>query len=105
MNLLSKHHFGFNNQKSHFKAIIVNAHDNFEQHFGNCVLNVQNAQKSAQNQINSLSYSRNELIKIFRGFHVFKYALWRKNENMLYGKKLYGKKRKPGNTGNQKKAF
>ena len=25
-NLLSKHHFGFNNQKSHLEAITVNAH-------------------------------------------------------------------------------
>ena len=49
--------------------------DNFEQHFVNCVLNVQNTQKSAQNQINSLSTRRNELMKTFCGFRVFEYAL------------------------------
>ena len=26
INLFSKYHFGFNNQKNHFQAIIVNAH-------------------------------------------------------------------------------
>ena len=50
--------------------------DNFEQHFVNCVLNVQNKYKSAQNQINSLSASKNKLMEIFRGFRVFEYALW-----------------------------
>ena len=56
--------------------------DNFEQHFESCVLNTQNALKSARNQINSLSTSRNELMKISRGFRVFEYALCMvKNEN------------------------
>ena len=50
--------------------------DNFEQHFVNCVLNVQNTQKSAQKQINSLNTSKNELMEISRGFRVFEYALW-----------------------------
>ena len=54
--------------------------DNFEQHFKNCVLNAQNAQKSAGNQINSLNTSKNELMKIFCGFRVFQYALWQKNK-------------------------
>ena len=49
--------------------------DNFEQHFVNFVLKVQNAQWSAQNQINSLNTLKNELVKIFRGFRVFEYAL------------------------------
>ena len=52
--------------------------DNFEQHFVNFVLKVQNVQKSAQNQINRLSSSKNVLMKIFRGFRVFEYALWQK---------------------------
>ena len=55
--------------------------DNFEQHFVNCVLNVQNALKSAQNQINSLSTSKNELIKIFHGFRDFPICSMIKNEN------------------------
>ena len=49
--------------------------DNFEQQFESFALSAQNGSKSAQNQINSLSTSRNELIKVFRGFRVFEYAL------------------------------
>ena len=49
--------------------------DNLEQHFDSCALNAQNAWKSAGNQINSLNTSKNELVKIFRGFRVFEYAL------------------------------
>ena len=45
--------------------------DNFEQYFKNCVLNAQNAQKSAENQINRLNTSKNEPMKMFRGFLVF----------------------------------
>ena len=45
--------------------------DNLEQHFESCALNAQNAKKSAGNQIYSLNTSKNELIKIFRGFRVF----------------------------------
>ena len=52
--------------------------DNFEQLFVNCVLNIQNAYKSAQNQINSLNALKNELMKIVRGFRDFEYALWQK---------------------------
>ena len=55
--------------------------DNFEQHFESCALVTQDAQMSAQNQINSLSTSRNEPMKIFRGFWIFEYALWQKNKN------------------------
>ena len=65
--------------------------DNFEQHFVNFVLKVQNAQRSAQNQINSLNTLKNELVKMFRGFQVFEHALWQKM--------------KTGNAGNQQKAF
>ena len=54
--------------------------DNFEQHFDICVLNAQNPQKSAQNQINGLNTSKNELKKIFRGFRIFEYALWQKTK-------------------------
>ena len=50
----------------------------FEQQFQSCVLNARNTYQSAQNQINSLNTSKNELMKIFRGFRVFKYALWQK---------------------------
>ena len=49
--------------------------DNFEQHFESCVLNSQNAHKSAQNHINE-----HELMKIFCGFRVFEYALWQKTK-------------------------
>ena len=54
--------------------------DNFEQHFESRVLSAQNASKSARNQINSLVTSKNELIKIFRGFRVFEYGLWQKTK-------------------------
>ena len=48
---------------------------NFEQHFESCLLNTKNACESARNQVNSLNTSKNELMKIFRGFRVFEYAL------------------------------
>ena len=54
--------------------------DNFEQHFESRVLSAQNASKSARNEINSLITSKNELIKIFRGFRVFEYGLWQKTK-------------------------
>ena len=56
--------------------------DNFEQHIVYCVLNLQNAQMSAQNQINSLNTSKNEPMKIFRDFRVFEYALWQKTKTL-----------------------
>ena len=52
--------------------------DNFEQHFLNCVLKVENAMKIAHNQINNLNTLKNELVKIFCGYRVFEYALWQK---------------------------
>ena len=54
--------------------------DNFEQHLESFILNARNAQKSAQNKITSLNTSKNELLKIFRGFRVFEYALWQKTK-------------------------
>ena len=54
--------------------------DNFEQQFQSCVLNAENNYKSAQNQINSLNASKNEVKRIFRDFRVFKYALWQKTK-------------------------
>ena len=54
--------------------------DNFEQHLESFILNARNAQKSAQNKITSLNTSKNELLKIFRGFWVFKYDLWKKTK-------------------------
>ena len=54
--------------------------ENFEQHLESFVLNAQNAYKSAQNQITSLNTPKNELLKIFRGFRVFDYALWQKTK-------------------------
>ena len=60
--------------------------DNFEQHFESYVLNTQNAYKSAQNQINSLSTSRNEL--------------WKCSVVSGFSNVLSGKKGKPGNAGN-----
>ena len=50
--------------------------DNFEQHFESSDLNAQNAQKSARNQLYSFNTSKNEFMKIFRGFRVLEYALW-----------------------------
>ena len=46
--------------------------DNFEQHLESFILNAQNAKKSAQNKITSLNTFKNELLKIFRDFRVFK---------------------------------
>ena len=54
--------------------------DNFEQHLESLILKAQNAEKSAQNKITSLNTSKNELLKIFRGFRVFEYALWQKTK-------------------------
>ena len=54
--------------------------DNFEQHFESCLLNAKNAWESGRNQVNSLNTSKNELMKIFRGFRVFEYALWQKTK-------------------------
>ena len=50
--------------------------DNFEQHFQSCVLNAQNPLKRALNKVDGLNTSKNELMKIFRGFQLFEYALW-----------------------------
>ena len=60
--------------------------DNFEQPFVNCVLNGQNAWKSAQNQINSHNTSKNELMKILCDFRVFEYALWQKRKTWKHRK-------------------
>ena len=54
--------------------------DNFEQHLESLILKAQNAEKSAQNKITSLNTSKNELLKIFGGFRVFKYDLWTKTK-------------------------
>ena len=52
--------------------------DNFEQHFESFVLDTQNDYKSAQDQISRLNIAKNELLKIFGGFQIFKHALWQK---------------------------
>ena len=52
--------------------------DNFKQHFESFVLDTQNDYKSAQDQINRLNIAKNELLKIFGGFQIFKHALWQK---------------------------
>ena len=49
--------------------------DNLEQHFESCALNTQNSSKRALNKVNDLNTSKRELIKIFRDFRVFEYAL------------------------------
>ena len=55
--------------------------DNFEQHLESFVLNTQNAQESARNQIIRINTSKNEFLKIFCSFQVYEYALWLKNKN------------------------
>ena len=56
--------------------------DNFEKkYFQSCVLDARNNYKSAQSQINSVITSKNEVMKIFRGFCVFEYALCEKVKN------------------------
>ena len=54
--------------------------DNFEQHFESCVLITQNANKRTRNHINCLNTFKNELMKIFRDFCVFEYAIWQKTK-------------------------
>ena len=49
--------------------------DNLEQYFESCVLNSQNLCKGALNKVNGLITSKNQVIKIFRGFRVFEQAL------------------------------
>ena len=48
-------------------------------------------------------------MEIFRVFHVFEYALWKRlwKFSVVSGflNMLYGKKRKPGNAESQQKAF
>ena len=46
--------------------------------FESCDLNTQNPLKRALSKVNDLNTSKNELMKIFRGFRVFEYALWQK---------------------------
>ena len=55
--------------------------DNFEQHIESFIVNTQNACKSAGNHISGFNNSKNELLKLFRGFRVLEYALWQKNKN------------------------
>ena len=52
----------------------------FEQHLESCVVNTQNAYKSARNQRNGLNTSENELLKIFRVLRVFEYTLSQKTK-------------------------
>ena len=89
--MLSKYYFGFNNKKNYFRASVLGFVNNFEQYFESCVLNTQNPFKGALNKVNGLITSKNQVIKIVRGFPVFEYA--------------YGKKRKPRDAGIQQKAF
>ena len=54
--------------------------DNFEQHLESFVLNTRNAYESARNEINRLNTTKNEYMKICRGFRVFEYALCQKTK-------------------------
>ena len=49
--------------------------NNFEQYLESFVLNTQNVKQSAGNQTIRLNTSKNELLKIVRGFRVFEYAV------------------------------
>ena len=55
--------------------------DNVDQHVESFLLNTENAYESARNQINILNTSKNELLKTFRSFRVFEYALWQKTKS------------------------
>ena len=55
--------------------------DNFEQHFESCVLKIQNPLKRALNKVNGLNTLKNQLMRIFRGFRLFKKCSMAKNEN------------------------
>ena len=72
-NLLSKFHFGFNNKKSHFQASMLSL-----PWWIGATLWELHPQRTKWKVLNSLNTLRNELIKIFRGFLVFEYALWQK---------------------------
>ena len=56
--------------------------DNLEQYFESCVLNSQNLCKGALNKVSGLITSKNQVIKIFRGFRVFEYALWQETKTL-----------------------
>ena len=75
-----------NQQKSLFQASMVSFVDIFEQNFENCLLTTQNASKNAWNQINGLYTSKNQFMRIFRGFQVFEYALWQKPKTQKWWK-------------------
>ena len=87
--MLSKYYSGFNNKKSYFRASLLGFVDNFEQHFESCALNTQNIFKRTLNKVNGLIRIKLSKFSVLSAF-----------SNMLYGKK-----RKPGNAGNQQKAF
>ena len=92
---LSTYHFVFNNKKSQFQGSIVSASWYFEQHLESFVMNTQNAWESARNQINRINTSKNELLKIFRGFRVFEYALWQKTKTRKCRKSIERSKKHP----------
>ena len=64
--------------------------DNFEQYFESYVLNTQNPFKGALNKVNGLITSKNEVIKIVRGFRVFEYALWQETKTQKRRKSTKG---------------
>ena len=64
--------------------------DNFEQHFESCFLNTKNPFKRALNKISCLITPKNEVIKIFRGFRVFEYALWQETKTRKRRKSTKG---------------
>ena len=68
--------------KKLLQVSMVSLLDNFEQHFESCVQIMQNAQKSASNQINSLITSKNEHIHFFSWFLGFQMCSMAKNESL-----------------------
>ena len=49
-------------------------------------MDTQNPLKRAINKVNGIDTSKNQLIKFFRGFRVFEYALWQKKKTRKYQK-------------------
>ena len=98
--------FGFNNQKSYlFQGSMLSFVDNFEQHFESCVLITQNPLKIALNKINGLNTSKIQLIKIFRGFRVFEYALQQNTKTRKHQKSSKSQKTPISNSYHQLKSY
>ena len=82
--------FDKNDTRYKIKLPVIEFHDIIPDNFENCKWRFNSLKKKLVNnehkmlrkvlQINSFNTSKNELIKIFRGFRVFECALWQKTK-------------------------